>query len=271
MPVISNNREYSTSKNIKLYFMYPAASGGEYYPDMYSAGFIPSGKQWFSFGSTNGGWNYVASSGSGNDTLMTGRQFGLARIPNLQEIPDLANGVVDADRDTIEITTLEDEYHEYADGLRNRSDDVKSVSFNFLYDGDCYNALQKVIANWKSNLDADENYIPGPSETTTPSSASGFLWHQRFYLIVLLPDGAMFIIKPKSLSLQLNGAGVAAALTFTLNCEIDGDIDYRKPAAGEALPYNLAGVVDGVNTHKVYVKYGTSAWTNDTDNSYLFY
>lgn len=98
-------------------------------------------------------------------------------IKGLQEIPDLGGEV-----EPIEITTLADAAHMYENGLINYGD---SLEFKFLYDdGAEFFALQEVTeaTEWK----------------------------------VTLPDGASCTFTGVS-TVRLDGAGIAAALTFTLS------------------------------------------------------
>lgn len=240
MPTISISREYSTSKNIKLYLMSPAGVG-DYLPLVSNAETGQVGWDKFNPLDFNGTTGWKRSWGaSGNRSIS---DFGLNKIPNLQEIPDLAAGTVDAERDTIEITTLEDEYHEFADGLRNRNTDTNSLSFTFLYDGECYNALRRVIDGIDFMKEQERDVIEDASsvrykenETTT---------YHLYYLLVVLPNGSIFGMKIKNLSLTLAGAGVSAALTFTLNCEIDGEIEYKHPGEADSKIFGFAGVLNG--------------------------
>ena len=83
--------------------------------------------------------------------------------------------------EAIEVTTLADAAHVYTDGLISYGD---SLPFTFLYEGVQFEAL---------------NGLTGVSE-----------WK------VELPDGAACTFSGSS-SVKLAGAGVAAALTYTLN------------------------------------------------------
>lgn len=250
MPTISISREYSTSKNIKLYLMSPVAAG-DYLPLVSNTGTGQVGWDKFNPLDFNGTTGWKRSWGAGGNRSIS--DFGLNKIPNLQEIPDLATGAVDAERDTIEITTLEDEYHEFADGLRNRNTDTNSLSFTFLYDGECYNALRRAIdgidfmkEQEKEAFEDQETVRYQENETTT---------YHLYYLLVVLPNGSIFGMKIKNLSLTLAGAGVSAALTFTLNCEIDGEIEYKHPGAADSQIFGFAGVLDGVDFHVKAIEY----------------
>lgn len=262
MPTISSNREYSTSKNIKL-FIYriahtpnPAVGNGDF-PT------LPSG---FKAGRIG---DYFALKDSSNQFVNTW----FNKVPNLQEIPDLegANNA-STDRDTIEITTLEDEYHEFADGLKNRGDNNGSseLSFTFLYDGVCYDALRKEIDAMKTAIDAyDDKY-----------NVSGTLHYSNAYfqrMFIELPDGSVFSFKVKDASLKLAGAGVNAALTFTLNVKVDGEMDFYFPASTDTVDYfaTHAGVLDG--SHKAMATYASTTlgyqvqWAEGSSSGTVFY
>jgi len=98
-------------------------------------------------------------------------------LTNLQDFPDLGGS-----RDTVETTTLDDAAHVYIDGLENYGD---SLEFTFLYDKTQFSALQALSGNidWKVTL-------PGTGAATCTFKGS--------------------------CSVRLNGAGVNAALTYTL-------------------------------------------------------
>lgn len=85
------------------------------------------------------------------------------------------------DVDAIEITTLADAAHVYTDGIKSYGD---SLGFKFLYDGEQFETL---------------NALTGSTD-----------WQ------VSLPDGATCSFSGTS-SVKLDGVGVNAALTYTLN------------------------------------------------------
>lgn len=120
-------------------------------------------------------------------------------IENLQEIPDLSD--TKGETETIEITTLKDEYHEYTDGLKNYDEDGE-LSFQLLYSPEEYHDVYELITD----------------ETQTGKSLFWF---------VVLPDGSTFTIKSRSASVVINGVGVAAAITYTLNIVPTGKIEYK--------------------------------------------
>lgn len=96
-------------------------------------------------------------------------------LTNLQEIPDLGG-----DKESIEITTLQDEAHMYTDGLINYGD---SLSFKFLYEAAQFAALNGLegVPTWK----------------------------------VTLPDGEACTFSGTG-SVKLDGVGTNSALTYTL-------------------------------------------------------
>jgi hypothetical protein len=104
-------------------------------------------------------------------------------LKDLQEIPDLGG-----DRDSIEITTLDDAAHMYTDGLFNYGE---SLAFKFLYDKDQFTTLKD---------------LEGANE-----------WK------VALPDGATCTF-PGTSNVKFAAAGVNAALTYTLSIRPTGEM-----------------------------------------------
>ena len=92
------------------------------------------------------------------------------------------------DTEAIEITTLADAAHTYTEGLKNYGD---SLAFVFLYETDQFETL---------------NGLTGASE-----------WK------VALPDGTTCTFSGTS-SVKLAGAGVAAALTYTLSIKPNSEM-----------------------------------------------
>lgn len=103
-------------------------------------------------------------------------------LTNLQEIPELGG-----DKDAIEVTTLADAAHVYVDGIANYGD---SLGFKFLYDATQFAALQALSGSidWKVSL---PDGAGGAVDTTCSFSGT--------------------------CSVKLDGVGVNAALTYTLN------------------------------------------------------
>ena len=115
------------------------------------------------------------------------------KLTNLQEIPELGG-----DTEAIEITTLADAAHVYTDGIKNYGD---SLAFKFLYDVDQYEVLVSISM-------ADTN----------PT------WQ------VELPDGVACEFGGSS-SVKLDGVGVNAALTYTLNIKPSTEMVWTFPDA----------------------------------------
>lgn len=90
--------------------------------------------------------------------------------------------------ESIEITTLADAAHMYTDGILNYGD---SLSFKFLYEKEQFNALEALedSANWK----------------------------------VTLPDGETCSFSGGA-SVQLDGVGVNAVITYTLAVKPDSEM-----------------------------------------------
>ena len=92
------------------------------------------------------------------------------------------------DAEAIEITTLADAAHMYTDGIKNYGD---SLAFKFLYETEQFESLQALTGshNWK----------------------------------VTLPDGTTCSFGGTS-SVKLDGVGVNAALTYTLNIKPNSEM-----------------------------------------------
>jgi hypothetical protein len=92
------------------------------------------------------------------------------------------------DVEAIEITTLADAAHKYTDGLINYGD---SLAFKFLYEETQFTTLNalKAVSEWK----------------------------------VALPDGAECTFSGSN-SVKLDGAGVGAALTYTLSIKPNSEM-----------------------------------------------
>lgn len=110
-------------------------------------------------------------------------------LTNLQEIPDLGG-----DSEAIEITTLADAAHMFIDGILNYGD---NLSFKFLYEPGQFANLAALddVYSWK----------------------------------VSLPDGASGAINTTctfsgTCSVKLDGVGVNAALTYTLNIKPNSEM-----------------------------------------------
>ena len=90
--------------------------------------------------------------------------------------------------ESIEITTLADAAHMYTDGIKNYGD---SLTFKFLYEKEQFTALNA--------LSGSQNCV------------------------VSLPDGATCTFSG-TCSVKLDGAGINAALTYTLSVKPDSEM-----------------------------------------------
>ena len=119
----------------------------------------------------------VISKGITLSYKVVGAEGGLKELTDLQEIPELGG-----DTESIEITTLADSAHIFTDGLENYGD---SLAFKFLYDAEQFMEL----VNLKG--------------TKTE-------W------VVTFPEGESCEFNG-TCSVKLDGVGVNAVLTYTLN------------------------------------------------------
>ena len=110
-------------------------------------------------------------------------KIGEKLLTNLQEIPELGG-----DAEAIEITTLADAAHMYADGILNYGD---SLAFKLLYEKEQFNDLNALegVQEWK----------------------------------VELPDASACSFSG-SCSIKLDGVGVNAALNYTLSIRTNSEM-----------------------------------------------
>ena len=125
-------------------------------------------------------------------------------ITDLMEIGDIGQ----AERDTIEITTLADEYHMYTDGLKNYPD---SITFKFLYSENNYNKLYGISKIENSYVD----------ETTNEVVFSAPYWQ------VQLPKAAGIFEFRGTPTVKLDGVGVNGALTMTMTIKPTSLIEFK--------------------------------------------
>lgn len=92
------------------------------------------------------------------------------------------------DTESIEVTTLADSAHMYVDGIKNYGD---NLAFKFLYEKEQF---------------AELNALEGSQD-----------------VVVTLPDGATCSFSG-SCSVKLDGVGVNAALTYTLNIKPNSEM-----------------------------------------------
>lgn len=122
------------------------------------------------------------------------------KIPGLQEIGDIASAE-GAGRDKIEITTLADDRHRYTDGIL-AEDANESIEFKFLYDPILYKAFKKDSTYDQTQDDERSTWvllIPNGTKDSGQASQYG-----KFTIV----GGS---------TVKLDGAGVNAALTMTVN------------------------------------------------------
>lgn len=112
-------------------------------------------------------------------------------LTNLQEIPELGG-----EADSIEVTVLSDNAHKYTDGILNYGD---SLSFKFLYDATQFATLNGLTGSvdWKVEL---PDGTAGALDTSATFSGVG--------------------------KVKLDGVGVNAVLTYTLNIKPDSAITF---------------------------------------------
>lgn len=110
------------------------------------------------------------------------------KLTNLLEIPEMGNS---SSRERIDVTTLDDDKKKSVPGLMEEAE--TELSFNFLYEKEQFMTLAAI--------------------------AESVEWQVAF------PDGltATFAGIP---SIMSDGAGVSAAVTYTLNISIEGEIAF---------------------------------------------
>ena len=116
-------------------------------------------------------------------------------ISNLQEFPDLGGAA-----EKVDVTTLADGNYKYNNGIKDFGD----LQFTFLYD----------------NSDSTSNYRVC---RTIEESEEVVYWEVEF------PDGTLFDFEGQA-STAITGAGVNAALQFTLTITLNSDIEVTNPA-----------------------------------------
>lgn len=125
----------------------------------------------------------------------------LVALDDLQEIPELGGDV-----DKVEVTTLADGARRYINGLKDYGD----LAFVFLYDNELSTSSYRVLRTLQEGFEAD------PTLAATS-------WE------VELPDGTKFQFDGFP-TVKLNGAGVNAPITFTLNIALNSDMTVVDPA-----------------------------------------
>lgn len=131
------------------------------------------------------------------------KELEYVEVPDLMEIGEIGQ----AERDTIEITTLADEYHVYTDGLKNYPD---SVTFKCLYSEKAYNDIYGLTK-------LETNYV---DETTNEVVNCATYWR------VNLPYLAGKFEFRGTPTVKLDSVGVNAALTMTITVKPSTLIDF---------------------------------------------
>ena len=121
-------------------------------------------------------------------------------IAGLMEIPDLGGTP-----EKVDVTTLADASRKYINGLADYGD----LAFKFLYD----------------NSSADSNYRTLQIIERDCKQVIG----NYAKVTLTFPDGTTFKFDCIP-SVAIDGAGVNSALTFTLNCALQSDIEVSHPA-----------------------------------------
>ena len=116
-------------------------------------------------------------------------------VKNLQEFPDLGGAA-----EMVDVTTLADGNYKYINGIK----DFGELAFTFLYDN------SEVTSNYRLMRALEE------------SEAVAY-WEVEF------PDQTKFDFEGQA-STAITGAGVNAALQFTLNITLNSDITVVNPA-----------------------------------------
>ena len=118
-----------------------------------------------------------------------------AEIANLQEFPDLGGAA-----EKVDVTTLADGNYKYINGIKDFGD----LAFTFLYDNSAATSNYRICRG----LEESEDNV---------------YWEVEF------PDGTKFDFEGQA-STAITGAGVNAALQFTLNITLNSDITVTNPA-----------------------------------------
>lgn len=132
------------------------------------------------------------------------KELEYVEVPDLMEIGELGQ----AERDTIEITTLSDEYHVYTDGLKNYPD---SITFKCLYS-------EKGYADIYGLTKLESNYV---DEQTNEVVNCATYWR------VSLPYLAGVFEFRGTPTIKLDGVGTNAALTMTMTVKPSTLIEFK--------------------------------------------
>lgn len=125
---------------------------------------------------------------------------GKGLITGLMEIPDLGGTP-----EKVDVTTLADSSRKYINGLADYGD----LGFKFLYDNSNEDSNYRVLEQICREVGPEFNAVAKVTLT--------------------FPDGTMFKFDCLP-AITIDGAGVNSALTFTLNCALQSDIEVTHPA-----------------------------------------
>ena len=125
---------------------------------------------------------------------------GKGLIAGLMEIPDLGGTP-----EKVDVTTLADGSYKYINGLADYGD----LAFKFLYDNSTGDSNYRIL----QMIERDCNEGIGTYAKVT----------------LTFPDETVFEFDCIP-SVTIDGAGVNTALTFTLNCALQSDIEVTHPA-----------------------------------------
>lgn len=123
-------------------------------------------------------------------------------LPGLQEVGALSGLTTTSERDKIEITTLADDKHVYAEGILAESE-METIDFTFLYDKNTFAFLQAEASDM-----ATDNGMLGKSQWTVRIPVA--------YGEASSVTYANFQMKADITSLKVNGASVNSAVTMSL-------------------------------------------------------
>lgn len=125
---------------------------------------------------------------------------GKGLIAGLMEIPDLGGTP-----EKVDVTTLADGSYKYINGLADYGD----LGFKFLYDNSTEDSNYRILEQICREVGPELNAVAK--------------------VTVTFPDGTAFEFDCLP-AITIDGAGVNTALTFTLNCALQSDIEVTHPA-----------------------------------------
>jgi hypothetical protein len=121
-------------------------------------------------------------------------------LPGLQEIGELNGLAASSEREKIEITTLADDKHVYAEGILTESEN-ETIDFTFLYEPKLFAFLKLEAKDMADNTTGEKDtwtiVIPTPTELSERGTTK-------------------FTMQADVVGLKVNGTGVNSALTMSL-------------------------------------------------------